>query len=134
MIKLRVKLELVLVKDPVRIVRLNKNVNVKVDKGEGAGFERRRGVNVAVELEDFTAGPLKTEDAVPTIRPEELSANGPCLDGADERVSNLLSEESIEDDERVFPPRDASRPTSMKAAVVFARADDNLGHVSQTFL
>src|SRR5690242_8506237 len=85
-VKLRVALELVLVEDCKGVVGLNQNVNVEVYEGEGAGLEGRRGVDVAVELEEPAAGRLETEDAVPAIRPEELRAQSPRLDGADEVV------------------------------------------------
>src|SRR5215210_429740 len=95
LIKLRMSLEFVFVEDFVCVVGLNQNVNVEVYESEGAGLERRRRVDVAVELEELAAGRLKAEDAVPAIRPEELGAQSPRLDGADECVPYLLCEEGV---------------------------------------
>src|SRR5689334_6466294 len=89
LIKLRVTFELVLVENLITEVGLNQNVNVEVYEGECAGFEGRRGVDVAVELEGAAARGLEAEDAVPAIRPEELRAQSPGLDGADEFVLYL---------------------------------------------
>src|ERR1043165_9066514 len=92
-VKLRVTLELVLVENCVGEVGLNQNVNVEVYEGEKALREGRRGVDVAVKLEQLAAGRLKAEDAVPAIRPEDLCAQSPRLDGSDEIVLYLLREE-----------------------------------------
>jgi hypothetical protein len=134
LIKLRVSLEFVFVEDFEGVIGLNQNVNVKVYERESAGLKGRRGVDVAVELEELAVGRLKAEDAVPSIRPEELLAQSTRLDGADECVTYLLGEEGVEDDEGVFPARDTRGPTATDAPVMFARADDNLTRVIPAFL
>src|SRR3712207_2883276 len=101
-VKLRVTLELVLVEDCVGVVGLNQNINVEVYERQDAAFEGRRGVDVTVELEEPAGGGLKAEDAVPAVSPEELCADSPRLDGADECVAHLLREEGVEDDEGAF--------------------------------
>src|ERR1044071_2542176 len=95
-VKLRVTFELVLVENLVGVVGLNQNVHVEVYEGQDAVYEGRRGVDVTVELEESARGGLKAEDAVPSIRPEELRAQSPRLDGANERVPHLLREEGVE--------------------------------------
>src|SRR4051812_41039678 len=82
LVKLHVTLELVFVEDFEGVVGMNQNVYVEVYEGEGAGFEGRRGVDVAVELEEAAFWRMKAEDAVPAIRPEELSGQSPGLDVA----------------------------------------------------
>ena len=126
LIKLRVMFEFILIKNFKRIVRVNQKVYVEVYETEDAGFERRRGVDVAVELEESARRLLKTKNAVPAIRPEELCAQRPGLYGADEWVSNLLREKGVEDDERILKPCDARGPTAADPPVVFAGVDDNL--------
>src|SRR5215210_1042752 len=113
LIKLRMSLEFVFVEDFVCVVGLNQNVNVEVYESEDAGLKRRRGVDVAVELEESAAGRLKAEDAVPAIRPEELPAQSPRLNRADETVAHLLREKCVEDDERALPTRHARGPTAV---------------------
>ena len=134
LIKLRVTFELVFVENLVGKVGLNQNVNVEVYECEEVGLERRRGIDVAVEPEEAAVGRLEAEDAVPAIRPEELRAQSPRLDRADETVTHLVCEKGVEDDERVLPPRHTRGPATMHTAVVFARADDDLGRFVYAFL
>lgn len=132
--KLCMMFELVLVENFEGVVGLNQNVNIEVDKFEDAGFERRRGVDVAVELEESAVGRPKAKDAVPTIRPEVLGAQRPGLDGADERVADLLGEKGFEDDEGIFAPCDTRGPSAAHTPVVFAGVDDNLQSPEYAFL
>jgi hypothetical protein len=97
-VKYGVLRELVFVQNPVREIGCDQDIDIEIDKGENAFLETHRSIDVAVEVSQLARRFAKAKDAVPTVSPEELRADGAFDNCPEEWMFDFVGEGAFEND------------------------------------
>ena len=124
-IALGVLFELLQVEHLIVKAWLNQYVNIEIYIAQHSAIERRRDINVAVVIPQFSCWLAKTKNVVPAIEPIILNASCTDRNGAQPFMLYITVKCGIEYQKRTLNFEDLRSPFPMFGAIIFARANDN---------